>query len=204
MKPRVDWEEAYEHAGMWPIAVELPLGEAFYLLWYQNRNDYSRVLMSGGRVPMLTDLEAVSAFLAQSKGFGAQDPGWKAAERLALAVGAEVPDEKSIPRRLIGQSLEWLERIPAYPTSEQTEELLNSIDFLSEWHRTLYERGLVGPWPMVLKGAADLLSESVIWGTISPMAAFERVYCLGLWRMMERVVSEVLKPVMLIRHPSAA
>ena len=204
MKPCIDWEEAYEAAGLWPVAVEIPSGDVFYVFWYQNRNDFSRVLVSGGRVAMLTDLEAVSRFLAGVETFGEGDPGWDAARRLARLVGSEVPEETTIPRRLLGQAIEWVRTIPAFPTAEQAEELLNCLDFLSEWHRTLRELGLVGRWPPALDGAADVLAEAVIWGTMSPLAAFERVYFLGLWPAMERVVSDVMKPVMVVRYPSAA
>jgi hypothetical protein len=204
MEPCIDWEQAYERAGLWPVAVELPLGEVVYLLWYQTRNDFSRVVTSGGRVVVLTDLWTVATFVGDSEGFGDGDPGWEATRRLARIVGSETPDEKSIPRRLVGQSLEWLQKIPLCATADQTEELLNCIDFLSEWHRTLEELGLVGRWPAVLDGAANVLAESVIWGTITPAAAFERVFFLGVWPVMERLVSDLMRYTMLVSYPSAA
>jgi len=194
----VDWEEAYESAGLWPIAVELPHGDIVYVLWYQTRKEVSRVVTSGGRAVILPDLSSVSAFLVNSEGFGLGDPGWEAARRLVRIVGSENPDETTIPRRLVGQSLEWLQQIPMYPTAEQTAELLNCIDFLSEWHYTLKDLDLISRWPTVLEGAASILAESVIWGSITPMAAFERVYFLGLWPVMERLVSDLLQHTMLV------
>jgi hypothetical protein len=204
MDSRIDWEEAFERAGLWPVAVELPLGEVAYLLWYQTRNDFSRVVTSGGRVVVLSDLATVATFVRDSEGFGEGDPGWEATRRLAGIVGGETPDEKAIPRRLVGQSLEWLQKIPLFASADQTEELLNCMDFLSEWHRTLYELGLVGRWPAVLYGAANVLAESVIWGTTPPAAAFERVFFLGVWPVMERVVSDLMRHTMLVSYPSAA
>ncbi len=120
METPIDWEEAYERARLWPVAVELPLGEVVYLLWYQTPGDFSRVVVSGGRVVVLTDLCTVATFVADSEGFGAGDPGWEATRRLARLVGSETPDEKSIPRRLVGQSLEWLQKLPLYATADQT------------------------------------------------------------------------------------
>jgi hypothetical protein len=203
MEPRIDWEGAYENAGLWPVAVELPLGDVVYLLWYQTRNDFSRVVTSGGRVVVLSDLGTLAIFISDSEGFGDTDRGWEATRRLARIVGAETPDEKSIPRRLVGQSLEWLQKLPLQPTADQTEELLNCIDFLSEWHRTVSEFGLVGRWPAVLDGAANVLAESVIWGTI-PAMAFERVFCLGILPVMERLLSDLMRHTMLVSYPSAA
>lgn len=194
----VDWEEAYEAAGLWPIAVELPHGDIVYLLWYQTRNEVSRVVTSGGRAVILSDLPSVSAFLLDSEGFGLGDPGWEAARRLVKIVGSESLEESSVPRRLVGQSLVWLQQIPMYPTSDQTEELLNCIDFLSEWHHTLRELDIIGRWPTVLDGAASILAESVMWGSITPMAAFERVGFLGIWPVMERLMSDLMHHTMLV------
>lgn len=194
----VDWEEAFEAAGLWPVAVELPHGDVVYLLWYQTRNEVSRVVTSGGRALILPDLPSVSAFLADAEGFGLEDPGWEAARRLLRIVGSESLDEPAVPRRLVGQSLEWLQRIPMYPTADQTEELLNCIDFLSEWHHTLKELDRIGRWPAVLDGAASILAESVMWGSITPMAAFERICFLGLWPVMERLVSDLMQHTMLV------
>ena len=194
----VDWEEAFEAAGLWPIAVELPHGDVVYVLWYQTRNQLSRVVTSGGRAVILSDLPSISAFLVDSEGFGLGDPGWEAARRLLRIVGTESLEERTVPRRLVGQSLEWLQHIPMYPTADQTEELLNCIDFLSEWHFTLRELDLTGRWPAVLEGAASILAESVIWGSITPMAAFERVCFLGLWPVMERVVSDLMRHTMFV------
>lgn len=194
----VDWEEAYEAAGLWPVAVELPHGDVVYLLWYQTRNELSRIVTSGGRAVILSDLPSVSAFLVDSEGYGLGDPGWEAARRLLKIVGSATPEETTVPRRLVGQSLEWLQQIPMYPTSDQTEELLNCIDFLSEWHHTLRELDLIGRWPSVLEGAASILAESVFWGSITPIAAFERVCFLGLWPLMERLVSDLMNHTMFV------
>lgn len=194
----VDWEAAYESAGLWPIAVELPPGDVVYLLWYQTRNHPSRVLISGGRVVMLTDLTAVSALVADSEGFGEKDPGWDAVRRLARIAGSQSIDEASVTRRLVGQSLEWVQRIPRNPTADQTEELLNCLDLLGEWHHTLAELGLVGRRAPALEGAASILAESVLWGSITPAQAFERVWFLGLWPILERLVSDLMDHTLLV------
>jgi hypothetical protein len=201
----MDWEGAYERAGLWPIAVELPLNDVVYLLWYQCRKDYSRVVTTGGRAVIVSDLRSISGLLNDSPSIGVGDLGWDAVRRLAGVVAGEVPEEETIPRRLLGQSLEWLQTVPIRPTGDQVEELLNCLDLVSEWHRTLRELNLVTRWPSVIDGVASVLAESVIWGSITPAAAFERVCFLGIWPILERLVAELMQhTVMLSYHSPAA
>lgn len=196
----VDWEAAYESAGLWPVAVELPLDDIVYLLWYQRRKDHARVVTSGGRAVIVAHLAGISGILQDSAAIGIGDQGWDAVRRLAAIAGTEVPDESSVSRRLVGQSLEWLQILPEPPTQDQTEELLNCLDLFSEWHRTLRDDKKVGRWPASLDGATSILSEAVLWGAISPAEAFERVSYLGLWPVMERVTAELMDHTVMLSY----
>lgn len=196
----VDWEQAYEAAGLWPVAVELPLDDIVYLLWYQRRKDHARVVTSGGRAVIVADLAGISGMMQDSASIGIGDQGWDAVRRLAAAVGSEVPEESSVSRRLVGPSLEWLQDPPEYPTHDQAEELLSCLDLFSEWHRTLRDEQRIGRWPASLDGAVSILSEAVLWGAITPAAAFERVSYLGLWPAMERVTAELMDHTVMLSY----
>lgn len=196
----VNWEQVYETAGLWPVAVELPLDDIVYLLWYQRRKDHARVVTSGGRAVIVADLGGISGMMQDSASIGIGDQGWDAVRRLAAAVGSEVPEESSVSRRLVGPSLEWLQDLPEYPTHDQAEELLSCLDLFSEWHRTLRDEQKVGRWPASLDGATSILSEAVLWGDITPAAAFERVSYLGLWPVLERVTAELMDHTVMLSY----
>ncbi|MGQ0678162.1 MAG: hypothetical protein ACT4OM_00635 [Actinomycetota bacterium] len=214
----LNWEEAYESAGLWPIAVELPLNDVVYLLWYQRRKDAARVLMAGDDVVVLGDLAGFPSLLDNCAGRGLGDPGWDAVRRLAAITGArtfdepmscrmnlpagpsgepgqaaQIPDEHSIPRRLVEQILDWLQHPPIHPTCDQAEEMLNCLDLFSEWHGTLSDRNLIGRWPSRFDGATSILASAVMWGDLTPAAAFQRINFLGIWPLAERMVSDLMQ-----------
>jgi hypothetical protein len=200
-----DWEQAYESAGVWPIAVELPPDEVAYLLWYRRPKWGSRLLTADGRVIILGDLSSLAGLLDDARlTAGPSEPGWDAVRHLSALVGPHVPAEETIPRRLIGQSLEWLQsRRPA--SLDQAEELLNCIDLMNDWHNTLRDMNLTGPWPLMLDGAASILDDAVIWGDSTPAAAFRRVTELGIWPIMERLLSDLMRLTVVLssKRPAA-
>lgn len=186
------WDDAFEAAGLWPIAVELPNGQVRFVLWYHRADGEDRIVVRNGCVPDLSRLDHAADIILDNvykPSNRSDDPLLSLADRIRTGS----PPEETIPRCLLRQAIEWLQGEMGITLKDQASELLKTIDLLRDWHLTLEEIELVGKWPRELDAAADILADSVLFGELVAPIAGSRVAALGLGHVLAQEAAELVR-----------
>jgi hypothetical protein len=184
------WQVAVESAGIWPSRVVLGPHQNLYVLCYHRSDNSERILTALGTTCIFADVESLEAFI------NGPHTGVPVEVHLALEVLSSLSPEglapEHFPRNLVEQSLFWIAGGRNLASEDQIQHLLDTLAFLNDWHESLEEEGMPGPWPEDLDDAAELLTDVVVTHEITTLEVAERLSVKNLRPVLTQEVARLL------------
>jgi len=185
------WQVAVETAGIWPSSVVLGPDERIFVIQYHRSNGDSRVLAIGRRTRIFADQSSLDRFLSGNHA-GASNEAHLALEVL-LSLTPEGLAAELFPRHLVEQSVFWIAGGRMLAGEGQAQRLLDTLAFLNDWHESLREQGVVGPWPAELDNAAEILTDLVVMHAITLQEASKELERRDLRPVLAEEIEELLR-----------